>query len=95
MHLVIGGIVGLDGQEGAGADVQRDEMAFDAGAIERIEQPGREMQAGCRRGDGAFLTGIDRLVVLAVALVLGALGGDIGRQRNMADGGDRLVERRS
>ncbi len=53
------------------------------------------MQAGGRGCDGTLFARVDRLVVGAVLLVLRALGGDIGRQRNMADGGDRLVQRRT
>ena len=64
-------------------------------ASRRAKKLRREMQAGGRRRDRAVLAGIDRLVVVAVAFVLGARGGDIGRQRHMADGGDRLVEDRA
>src|SRR5690606_13360780 len=45
--------------------------------------------------DRALLAGIDRLVVAPVRLVVLALGGDVGRQRDMADGGDGAVEIRA
>ena len=38
VHAVLGGVVGLDGQEGAGADVQRDEMAGDAPRVQGLQQ---------------------------------------------------------
>jgi hypothetical protein len=93
MHLVIIGIIGLHRQKGAGADMQRHEMSLDASLVERIEEVWREMQPGCRRRDSAVLAGVDGLVIGPVARVLGALGGDIGWQRNMADGMDDLVKR--
>ena len=94
MHLVVGGVVGLDRQKGSRPDMQRHEMPLDALGVERREQLRREVQPGRRRRDGALVAGKDRLVVAAVALVVRALRGDIGRQRNMPDGMQRLVEER-
>ena len=95
MHLVIGRIVGFDRQKCTGADMERHEMSLDACSVQRRKQLRREMQASGRSCDGAFLPGIDGLVVLPVAIVLGPLVSDIGRQRDVPYDHDRLVERRS
>ena len=92
VHAVLGGVVGLDGQEGAGADVQRDEVAGDAARVERRQQRRREVQAGRRRGHGALAAGVDGLVALGVLRLDGALAGDVGRQRRVAQRRDGLVE---
>src|SRR5438552_6405574 len=92
MHLVVGGVVGLHRQEGAGADMKRDEAALDTLGIERSKQLRSEMQSSGGCGDRALLPGVDGLVVAAVALVIVALRGDIRRQRNVADGMHCLVE---
>ena len=93
MHLVVGCVVGLHRQEGAGADMQGDEAALDALCIERGKKLGREMQAGGGGGHGALFPGIDGLVVVAVALVVVTLRGDVGRQRDVTDRVKRLVEK--
>ncbi len=49
MHHMIVGVVGLDRQEGAGADMQRHEMAFDAERVQRFKQAGVK----CRPAVGA------------------------------------------
>ncbi len=85
VHLVLGGIIRLDRQEGAGAHMQGDKVALDAGGVEFGKEVGREMQAGGRGGHGAFLAGVNGLVVGAILLVLRALGGDVGRKRDVAD----------
>jgi hypothetical protein len=95
MHAVLGGIVRLDRQESAGPDMKRHEVAFDAARVKRPHQFRREMQAGGGRRDSTLLARVNRLVVGAVALILGALRGDIGRQRHMAGGVDRLVQQRT
>ncbi len=92
MHAVLGRILRLDRQECPRPDMQRHESAVDAGGVECLEQALGEMQAGRRRGDRAFLARIDRLVVLAVALVFRPLGRDIGRQGYMADQRQRQIE---
>ena len=51
------------------------------------------MQAGGRRGHRPLLAREHGLVVGRVALIDGALAGDVGRQRRVAHLGDRLVER--
>ena len=52
--------------ERAGPDVQRDEGPLDAALSPGVEQARREVQPRRRRGHGAGLTGVDRLVALAV-----------------------------
>ena len=70
VHAVVGDVLGLHRQEGAGADVQRHEMparrrAPRASAISAA----REVQARRRRGDRAVLAGVDGLVIDEVAIV--------------------------
>ena len=50
------------------------------------------MQAGRRRGHGPVVAGIDGLVALGVLGLDRALAGDVGRQRRVAQRGDRFVE---
>ncbi len=95
MHLVVGRVVGLDRQEGARPHMQRHEMPLDAALVERLEKTGREMQPGRGGRDGTVFAGIDGLVVGLVLVVLRTLGRDIGRQRNVAGGEDRLVQSRA
>jgi len=69
-------------------------MAFECRRQSSLaKRSGVEMKPGGRSRDSTLLAGIHRLVVGAVLVVLVALGCDIGRQRNMADGGNRLIER--
>ena len=92
VHAVLARVLGLDGQEGAGAHVQRHEMAGDAARVQRRQQLGREVQAGGGRGDGALAARVDGLVALGVLGLHGALAGDVGRQRRVAQRLDGLVE---
>jgi hypothetical protein len=69
VHDVVGRVVGLDRQEGAGADVEGQRLVADPRRGERVHQPRREMERGGRRGDRAFLAREHRLVILAVARV--------------------------
>ncbi len=85
MHAVIGGVRGLDGEEGAGADMQRRGEPRDAGGVERRRQPLGEMQPGGRRGDGAVLRREHRLVVGVVAGIAARGPLDVGRQRHAAE----------
>ena len=85
-------VLALDGEEGAGADVQRHEMPGDAARVEGREQALGEVQAGGGRRHGTLAAGIDGLVALGVPGLDCAPAGDIGRQRRIADGRDRLVE---
>ena len=75
--------------------MQRDEMAGDATLIERGEELRREMQAGRGGCHRAILAGVDGLVIVRIGLVGRALAGDIGRQRQLAEPGDLLVEDRT
>jgi hypothetical protein len=75
--------------------MQRNPLQADAAATQGVFQRGREMQSGRGRRDRAFARREHGLVVAHVALVGGALRGDIGRQRRTAEIGDRLVERRA
>ena len=92
VHLVRARVLRLDGEERAGADVQRHEVARDAARVERRHQLGREVQPRRRRGDGAIVRGVDRLVVAAVGILRRAPAGDVGRQRHAPDAGDRGIE---
>ena len=60
------GILGLNGQEGAGADMQREVMPGDPARIERCKQRGREMQACGGSSHCAVVTGIDGLVAVRI-----------------------------
>ena len=95
MHLVVGGIVGLDRQEGAGPDVQGYGMGRDAFRLERRHQRRGEMQARGRGGDRAVPFGEQGLVVGQVAVVLGSYGRDIGGQGHDPDIADRVIQRRT
>ena len=68
--------------EGAGADVQRHERHFHALGAQRRQQRFVEVQAGGRCGDRARLLAVDRLIQLAVGVLIRA--SDIRRQRHMA-----------
>src|SRR5262245_10032174 len=51
MHTMTFRVLRPHRQEGAGADVKRDEMLGNASARERSEQPAGEMKTSGRRGD--------------------------------------------
>ncbi len=55
VHPVFGGVVGLDRQEGARADMQRQRGVADAARAQCRHQPGREVERRGRRGDGTRL----------------------------------------
>jgi hypothetical protein len=79
---MLGRVLGLDRQEGAGADVQGQHLAGDASFVERGDHPVGEVQGRGRRGNRPLLTREHRLVIAAVGLVGGALASDIRRQRH-------------
>ena len=59
-------------------------------SLDALDKLGREVQTGSGRRSGVLLAhGVDGLVLLGVALVLG----DVGRQRHVPRGVDGLVER--
>ena len=93
VHPVVGRVVGLDRQEGAGPDMQGQGMGRDATGLQGLHQGRGEMQAsrGCR--DRPVQLREHGLVVREVTVVLGPLGRDIGRQGHDADGPDGVVER--
>ncbi len=94
MHAMRIGILDLDRQKSAGADVQCHRVQRDAARRKTRLQILGEMQACGRGRDGAFGRGEHGLVVGGIAIVGRPLGGDIGRQRRRAEVGDGLVERR-
>ena len=81
MHLVLLNFLHADWPESTEADVQRDERDLHALCADLLEQRRREMQAGRRRGGGALLFRVHRLV----ALLVRELFLDIGRQRHLPD----------
>ncbi len=70
-------------RECAEADVEGDVGYFDAFADESVEDLRREVQSGCGRGDGTALIGKDGLIALAIGI--GVVAMDVGRQRDVAD----------
>lgn len=62
MHLVFGHALGLDGQEGASADMKRHGFACDASRRQLVEKRGREVKACGWRGDGSLTRGINGLI---------------------------------
>lgn len=78
VHDVLLGVLDLDGEESAGADMKRERQPFDSPRRERLEQRRREVQPRRGRGDRAFLRGEDRLVVRAVARIAPARPCDVG-----------------
>ena len=82
VHDMVVGVVGLDRQEGAGADMEGQDFVADAGFGERRHQGRREMERGGRRRDRPFLAREHGLIIVAVARVGGAPAGDIRRQRH-------------
>src|SRR5687767_15511981 len=78
-------VVGLYGQEGAGADMESEGLAEDSRQIERVDQTRGEMQGGSRSRDGALAGREHGLVIVAVAIVGAALAGNVRRQRHPAD----------
>ena len=92
MHAVVSRVVDLDRQEGSRSDMQGDVVQADAARLEIGEKLRGEMQSGGRRRDRSVFARIDRLVVAAVTIILGALGGDVGRKGHHARLGDRTVE---
>ena len=77
-----GEVLGGDGRERSGADVQRDPGDADAVGFERGEERRVEVQSRCRRGDGAGRAREDGLVARLVVDFRRAR--DVRRQRNGA-----------
>ena len=68
LHAVLGEVVHFHRLKRADTDVQGDTDDLDATRRDFIQNLRCEVQPGGRRGDGASLGGVDRLVRLAVAL---------------------------
>ena len=84
-HMVLDSLC-PDRQEGAGADVQRDEGMLDLTLRQRRHQRRGEMQRRGRRRDRARPAREQRLIVVAIARVAAARPLDVGRQRHRAIG---------
>ena len=69
MHAVLAGVVGLDRQKSAGANMQGQGGEADTAACQRRDQGGCEMQTGGGGGDRALVAGEHRLIIGMVALV--------------------------
>ncbi len=90
VHHVGRGVVLGDQAEGVDAYLKLDAGPVDALVAQARDELGREVQARGGRGRRVlFLHGVDRLVLLGVALV----AGDIGRQGHVARGMNGLVKR--
>ena len=92
MHAMIFRIRRPHRQEGAGADVKRDEMLGNATIGDRAEQLVAEMKPRGGRGDRPLLAREHRLVVAAIFRVGVTARGDVRRERHVAEAVDRLVE---
>ena len=80
---VRGGVLGADGTEGSGADLQREEGTLDTGRVQPREEVGGEVEAGGGGSGAARIAGVDGLVAVGVAVVVV----DVGREGDGADGG--------
>ncbi len=74
MHMMLAGVVDLDRQERAGADMQGQVGKPDPAGCQCRDQCWREMQAGGRCGDRTLLAGEDRLIIAAVARIAARAG---------------------
>ena len=89
VHHVLGGVVLRHEAEGVDAHLQLHGGPADARILDLLDELGREMQARCRRRGRVLLVhGVDRLVLLGVALVLR----DVGRQGHVARLVDGLIQ---
>ena len=90
VHAVVGERAGVDGLEGAGADLEDEVAEAVAFGLQAGDQLRGEVEAGGRRGGGAALggVGVDGLVARGVVVGpdAGGLAGleDVGRQGNLA-----------
>ena len=79
VHLVVGDLLRLHRAEGAQAHMQQHRHDGDALLPDALQKRRGEVQAGRRRGGGAFGLGVDGLVALAVPELLM----DVGRQGHL------------
>lgn len=70
-------------REGAEADVKGQAGDLNSLCGEGVEDSGREVEAGCGRGDRALLLREDGLIALAISK--GVVATDVGRQGHVAD----------
>ena len=91
VHGMACGVALLDGQEGAGAHVERDLLEPEAPGAHRLDQLGREVQPRGRCRDRAFVARVDGLVARVVDLL--ALAVEVGRNGNAAQQFEQLAER--
>jgi len=85
VHAVVGDVVALDREEGAGADVEGEVGSLNPGVGELLEEFRGEMESGGGSGDGSGLAGVDGLVAMAIlggGRSLGAM--DVGREGDFA-----------
>ena len=85
--------LGLDRQEGAGADMQRQRFVADPARGEPRHQSGVKCSAAVGRRDRPVRAREHRLVVVPVGLVGRALAGDVGRQRHLARAFEQDLDR--
>ena len=90
MNLVLLDIFFMNGLKGAEPDVQGDGCDFDTALPEPLENRGRKMQPGRRRGHSSRAICENGLVALAVRRFVFAR--NVWRQRNMAKAFDGLVD---
>ncbi len=90
VHDVLGGIVLLHKAERVDAHLELDGRPAAALVFDALDELLREMQARSGRGSGVLLAhGVHGLVLLGIALI----AGDVGRQRHVARGVNRLIQR--
>ena len=88
MHIVLLNVILLDRTERAEADVQRHIADAHTLRLYFLQQFRRKVQPRRRRGRAALDLGIDRLI----ALLIGKLLLDVGRQRHLAEALERFKE---
>lgn len=94
VHFVVPHLLRLHGEKRAGADMERNEMAYDATSSERIKERLIEMKPCRWRRHGAVPGSVDGLIVIGILVVRGPTRRDVGRQRHFPHGGDCFVEHR-
>lgn len=85
VHAMVGDVIALDGEEGAGADVEGQVGGLDSGIGESLEEFGGEMESGGGGGDGSGLAGVNGLITVAIldgGRAFGAM--DVGWERDFA-----------
>ena len=88
VHVMVGDVLLLDGAERAQAHMQQHRHDLHALGAHALQQLGRKVQAGRRRGGAAVYLGIDRLIA---GLVLQLLV-DVRRQRHLAQAVEHILK---